>query len=122
MNKKEIAKQVFDLFPKMEEVHVAFDGQSFTSDHSAMNHSKEANGNQPLTDVQMPEKFTRAEVSEKAAEKTKVVKLNVEQLVELINAAETVEAVDEIAGADNRAGVTKAAEAKKAELTGGKAE
>lgn len=112
MNKKKIADEVFDLFPKQDEVFVAFDGQAFFNEHSALNHSKELNGKQPLAEDQLPEKFTRSAETEKP----KTVKLNAEQLIEKIAAAETAEQVDEIVGADNRATVVKAAEAKKAAL------
>lgn len=109
------AKEVFDSPGNegLESVHVTFDLQCFGNEHSAFNHQKHILGHSPETD-ELPVEVKRDEAGAEGStpEGTGEKKATAADLIEKINAAETVEAVNEILGDDSRASVVKAANAR----------
>ncbi len=100
MTKKEIAAEVMKSLG-VDQVWVTSDKQAFTNEHSAHNHQKEVLNKRSLLDEELPEKFT--------SETTEVTKKKAAELIDEINAAETVEEVEALAEGDTRATVVKAA-------------
>jgi len=105
---KEVAKDIFSKYPKANKVIVATDGQGFIvdeSDAAAKNHSKvNVYGKELKLEI-----FMRDDFSEKAG-----VQKTAPEVIALIEAAETAEAVNELAAGDARKTVIAAA-AKKLE-------
>ena len=92
---KEVAKDILSRYPKAHKVIVASDGQAFIADNgeaAAKNHSKVNSYGKELK----LETFTRDELEAKATVK------KVEELIPLIEAAETVEAVEALVAGDTR--------------------
>lgn len=114
MDLKAKAIEILEMFPSMEAVSITNDGQGFSDAHGAMNHQKEVLGKRSLNDDELPKRFGRDILS--APAKPKVVKLTADELVAKIGEATSVDEVNEIVGSDNRASVTKAADAKIEEL------
>lgn len=105
MNKLEqAAKAVFEMNATVKKVYVTEDGNPFYIKDDAMNHAKTLDSK---------------EVVEISRESLKVepaatgVKLKAEELIALINEAETAELVDEVLGSDKRKTVLEAAENRK---------
>jgi hypothetical protein len=104
-NLKKAAKEVFDANPTIGELHVSIDGQCFTTEHSAVEHTKGKLGKYPDAD-QMPVAFKREET-----------KLDpVAEVIEKINQAASIDEVYEAAGDDTRKSVTQAIEKRIAAL------
>lgn len=90
-----VAKDILKGYPKAQKVIVASDGQAFIADESdvaAKNHSK----NNAYGKELKLETFTRDELEAKTTVK------KVEELISLIEAAETVEAVEALVVGDTR--------------------
>ena len=102
---KEVAKDILKRYPKAYKVIVASDGQAFISDESdaaAKNHSKvNAYGKELKLEA-----FTRDDFEAKA-EGSKEQK-KADEVIALIEAAETAEAVNELAAGDTRKTVISA--------------
>jgi hypothetical protein len=108
---KEVAKDILKRYPKAHKVIVASDGQAFIADESeaaAKNHSKVNSYGKELK----LETFTRDDFEAKAEGSKE--KKTAEEVILLIEAAETAEAVNELAAGDARKTVIAAA-AKKLE-------
>lgn len=101
---KEVAKDIMKRYPKAHKVIVASDGQAFISDESdaaAKNHSKVNSYGKELK----LEAFTRDDFEAKAEKEKKTA----DDVIALIEAAETAEAVNELAAGDTRKTVIAAA-------------
>lgn len=111
--RKKVAEEIFEANPTINEVHVTSDGQAFTTENSGINHEMEISGKRQLNDVDLPVKFERQAKAEKADAPKK---LTAEELIVKIGECTTKEEVEAVVGSDNRATVTKAAEAKIKEI------
>ena len=100
----EIAKDILSKYPKANKIVVASDGQAFISDESdaaAKNHSKSnVYGKELKLEV-----FMRDELTEKAQKAQKTDK----EVIALIDAAETADAVNALTEGDERKSVIDAA-------------
>jgi len=108
---KEVAKDILNRYSDAHKVIVASDGQAFISDQSdaaAKNHSKVNSYGKELK----LETFTRDDFESKAEGSKE--KKTADEVIALIEAAETAEAVNELAAGDARKTVIAAA-AKKLE-------
>jgi len=105
---KLLAKDILKRYPKAHKVIVASDGQAFiadVSDAAAKNHSKVNRYGKELK----LETFTRDDFESQAEGDNKKKALEV---IALIEAAETAEAVNELVAGDTRATVVSAASKK----------
>ena len=96
-----IAKDILKRYQKAQKVIVASDGQAFIADESDNAAKNHARNNAYGKELKL-ETFTRDELEAKTQKK-------VEELLPLIEAAETVEAVEALVAGDTRKTVISAA-------------
>lgn len=111
---QEIAKEVFERFPKAQKVAVVSDGQAFIIDNgdaAAKNHAKNNIYGKELSVAT----FLRDDVQEKK-QTPKADKKTAAELIAEVEKAETVEAVKAILGKDKRATVIAASEKRITEI------
>lgn len=106
-NQKAAAADVFKGNETIDKVFVTSDCQCFEREESAIEHEKEVLGKYPNTD-QQPVLVERAGAEDKKA--------TAAELIEKIQAATSVEMVNDTVGDDTRKTVLEAAKAKLAEL------
>lgn len=103
----EVAKDIFNRYPKANKVIVASDGQAFIADESSNAAKNHATNNAYGKELKL-ETFTRDEIE------VKTTAVSAVELIQLIESAETVEAIEAIIASDTRKTVLAAA-AKKIE-------
>ena len=105
---KAIAADIFKGYPKAQKVSVASDGQAFITnegDNAAKSHCK---NNRYGKELELTP-FTRDGIEGKKATEEKVQLVKAEELVAQIEAATSIEQVNELLGTDTRKTVVAAA-------------
>jgi hypothetical protein len=109
-------KEVFDQLHHVDEIWVTEDGKFHLSDqYGGKRHSRDESIS---TKLKVDNTDDDADDDADAGNEKKKYSMTARDVIELINIANTPEDIDELIQGDDRVGVLKAADAKKAKLVG----